>query len=70
MYYLNGGIDYNEIVTSLSRPPLSRPWGANHSDDDDGVCTLDGQERCCCCCVTGDYDLIYNLGVVVAITKC
>ena len=37
MYYLNGGIDYNEIVTSLSRPPLSRPWGANHSDDD-GVC--------------------------------
>ena len=34
MYYLNGGIDYNEIVTSLSRPPLSRPWGANHSDDD------------------------------------
>ena len=26
--------------------------------------------RAGCCCVTGDYDLIYNVGVVVAITKC
>ena len=43
MYYLNGGIDYSEIVTSLGCPPLSRPWGDNHSDDG-GVCIPDGQQ--------------------------
>ena len=44
MYYLNGRIDYNEIVTRPGRPspppPLSRPWGENHSED--GVCIPDG----------------------------
>ena len=41
MYYLNGRIDYNEIVTRPAcrpPPPLSGPWGENHSVD--GVCVF------------------------------
>ena len=71
MYYLNGTIDYNEIVTRLGRrslSPLSRPTGRKSLwRREAGHCIPYGHQRgCwCCCCVTGDYELIYNWVLVL-----
>ena len=51
MYYLNGTIDYNEIVTRLGRRSLSPlspgPRGENHSGREAGHCIPYGHQRGC-----------------------